>query len=431
MLPTLKYETLQCGFVPGGLAANGVYLLNRAAELSCEWKVPLYVAQLDLRKAFDQVKHSAVLDGLKMQGVSLQCLAVLCMLLKQSTAILTMANVRGEPLRLQRGLPQGAPESPLLFTIVTEFVLRPLLRQWRSLGYEWCCDGFCLSALCYADDIILVSSSKKHLEKMVAQTLEAFADVGLAVSTEKCHWSSCPTKPQSRLKFGADRLCWEPTFTFVGSVIAFCGNDGPAINYRLAQATKVYFRWKDVLQCKSVCKRLRILLTIRTVFSALLWLSETWTPTAAQRKKLESWGARTIARVVRVNRYPDEDGIQHWRRLHRTGHAVLASYGGIEVQRRRRLHGFAGHVARLPEGLLYTALRTRSLSWWRAFQSRRLVKHPRRFSPWRWEQQLENFFGVARSIFVDEDVGWRAFAQDRVRWRSCRDTFAKSAGNDE
>ena len=42
----------------------------------------------------------------------------------------------------------------------------------------------------------------------------------------------------------------------------------------------------------------------------------------------------------------------------------------------------------------------------------------------------ENFFGTARSIFVDEDVGWPALAQDRERRRSARDAFAKATEKD-
>ena len=141
--------------------------------------------------------------------------------------------------------------------------------------------------------------------------------------------------------------------------------------------------------------------------------------------ELESWGARMIARVVVVKRAPDDDGVSHWRKMHRVGHTLLKTCGGVNIHRRRRLHGFAGHIARVPEGTLYNALRTRSLSWWRAFQSRKLVKHPGRFSAWRWEQQFEDLYGVEASIFVDEDVGWRALASDRGTWRAQQALFAQ------
>ena len=129
MLPCLRYESIQCGVVPKSHAANGVYLIKRALELSKEWGKSIFMAQLDLRKAFDRVAHSSVVNALKLQGASLQCVAVLCAILNQSTAAVTLGHVKAMPILMQRGLPQGAPESPLLFTLVTEAVLRPLIRE--------------------------------------------------------------------------------------------------------------------------------------------------------------------------------------------------------------------------------------------------------------------------------------------------------------
>ena len=122
---------------------------------------------------------------------------------------------------------------------------------------------------------------------------------------------------------------------------------------------------------------------------------------------------------------PDDDGVTHWRRMHRVGHSLLQAHGGVDVQRLRRLHGFAGHLARAPDDIFHTALRTRSLSWWRAFQNKRLLKHPKRFSAWRWEQPLEDHYGPAASMFIDEDVGWRAVAMDRGEWKAQRNSFAQ------
>ncbi len=89
-----------------------------------------------------------------------------------------------------------------------------------------------------------------------------------------------------------------------------------------------------------------------------------------------------------------EDAGGYWRRLHRKGHARMRTVGGSVTKRRRnRLHRNAGLLARMADGMARTALRTRSLAWWR-YRQRRLVGrhcdlHPKRFSAlsW-WEAQL-------------------------------------------
>ena len=356
----------------------------------------------------------------------MHCVAVLCAMLNQSKAAISLGHLKAAAILMERGLPQGAPESPLLFTLVTEAVLRPLIHKWKQDGFCWNFDGFSLCAVCYADDIILISSRKADLTRMLSAVISSFSDVGLEVSTDKCHWTCWPTQHDSTLLFGGDLIKWESSLTFVGTILDVGGNDEAAINYRLAQATKVFFKWQGVLQCSSASVSSRAALFLRTSMMALLWLAETWHPTQRQRQRLRSWGARMMARVVRVRRMADEGIGDFWRRLHRVGSAWLRRLdGAVNTLRRRRLHSFAGHLARASDDPAGRALRTRSLAWWRYFQGRRLLKHPARFGVWRWEAQLEEHYGQATSLFIDEDVGWMRLAQDRAQWRELQDAFAR------
>ena len=54
----------QAGFVCGRQPAVAAFKLTRAAELAREWDSPVCVGQLDLRQAFDKIKHSAVIEAL-------------------------------------------------------------------------------------------------------------------------------------------------------------------------------------------------------------------------------------------------------------------------------------------------------------------------------------------------------------------------------
>ena len=422
-LPVLRYHSFQCGFVHGAHAADGVFLIKRVAELSREWKVPLYAAQLDLKKAFDRVLHSAVVDALRLQGASLQSIAVMCALLLQSKAAGSLGHVKAPSVDMQCGLPQGAPESPLLFTLVTEYVLRPLLVEWRQSKRGWNLSGLHVSAICYADDIILICENKKDLQQMISDTIAAFSAVGLEVGTDKSHWSSYPRRPQETLRFGDDNVMWEPSLIFVGTVLDLNGNDGRAIDYRIAQANKVFWKWKSILQCPNASLSSRIDLVTKTVFSAALWLSETWHPTKRQRQRLDSWAARIVAQAIGIRKREDEDLEDFWRRMYRTGHRELAERGGsFDNRRRRRRHSFAGHLAR-HVGLANEALCTRSLSWWRYFQNAKLMSHPARFAAWRWESQLADFYGESAQLFVDEMSGWMQLANDRRAWKGKEDAF--------
>ena len=62
-LPSLQWMSPQAGIVRGRQPAEAAFVLTRA-ELAREWDSPVYVGQLDLRQAFDKIKHSAVNWGL-------------------------------------------------------------------------------------------------------------------------------------------------------------------------------------------------------------------------------------------------------------------------------------------------------------------------------------------------------------------------------
>ena len=127
MLPDLVFFSVQCGFVPHRQAAEGVFRMKRILELCKERDRSVHVVQIDLSKAFDRVFHSSVLQALRLQSASLQCIAVVAAMLNQCELAVRLEHVCTEPIKLNRGLPQGAPESPLLFILVCELVLRPLL----------------------------------------------------------------------------------------------------------------------------------------------------------------------------------------------------------------------------------------------------------------------------------------------------------------
>jgi hypothetical protein len=243
MLPPMQSESFQTGFIPGAHAAGGVFAIKRAAELSREWNQKIFALQLDLSKAFDRVLHSAVVKALELQGCSPQCIAVICSILRQSQASFKLGHVSTNFVSMLRGLPQGAPESPRIFVLVMELVLRPLLHKWRSRGSGWCLDSLWLAAVCFADDVVIVSSSLVDLCRMAEEFALTLSEVGLEVGAKKCHWTSYPPLPSQKLPLHGASLDWEAQINFVGAVLNFAGNDGLAMELRLVQAEKAFHRW--------------------------------------------------------------------------------------------------------------------------------------------------------------------------------------------
>jgi hypothetical protein len=103
----------------------------------------------------------------------------------------------------------------------------------------------------------------------------------------------------------------------------------------------------------------------------------------------------------------EEDG--SWRKLHNDElHNVYSSPNIIRVIKSRRMR-WAGHVARMGEGIgVYRVLVGRPAG------KRPLGRHRR-----RWE---DNINMDLREIGID-GANWIRLAQDRVQWRACVNTL--------
>ena len=112
-LPPLQWMSPQAGIVRVHQPAEAAFVLTRVAELAREWDSPFYVGQLDLRQAFAKIKHSAVIEALFEKQVPLQLIAVSVAWWSHSEVTVRLQSVSSHrKIRVQRGVPQRAPESP-------------------------------------------------------------------------------------------------------------------------------------------------------------------------------------------------------------------------------------------------------------------------------------------------------------------------------
>ena len=90
-----------------------------------------------------------------------------------------------------------------------------LLLRWQTEGKGWFFCEYWLASLVYADDILIFSENKDDVVKMIGELIDAFAQVGLDISVDKCAWSSYPPE---KTRNSECRRFWVE----VGQIIDFC-----------------------------------------------------------------------------------------------------------------------------------------------------------------------------------------------------------------
>ena len=119
----------QTGFIPGRSISDNLMMLH----LIEEWANKQYNARewlmfLDQEKAYDRVNHEFLWCVLNKVGINGKCLGLLKAIYGKASSIININSLLSKPFKVQRGICQGDPVSPLLFVLVIES-LSVALRQ--------------------------------------------------------------------------------------------------------------------------------------------------------------------------------------------------------------------------------------------------------------------------------------------------------------
>ena len=108
----------QFGFRPGIRLEDALVVLETLISKTREWNIPLWIASLDLKKAFDKMSFPSIFSALRDQGISDEMVSLLLDLYAHQHG-----RVSGSKLfAIHRGVKQGDVISSIIFNATIEFV---------------------------------------------------------------------------------------------------------------------------------------------------------------------------------------------------------------------------------------------------------------------------------------------------------------------
>ena len=123
----------------------------------------VYVAGLDVAKAFDSVNHYGIFIKLMNVHVPLCVLNVLVNWYGKLSGCVRWAGVLSQQFSMHSGVREGSVISPLLFSLY----INDLIISLRSQGYGCYLGDMFAGCLLFADDILLLSASVWQLQFML------------------------------------------------------------------------------------------------------------------------------------------------------------------------------------------------------------------------------------------------------------------------
>lgn len=152
----------QAGFRRNFSTIDHIHTVKQIIEKYKEYNKPLYLAFIDYRKAFDSLHQCKIWESLKEQGINRCYIDILREVYENCSARVQLETL-GDEFTIKRGVRQGDPVSPKLFSAVLENIFRQL--NWQNMGLN--IDGRRLHHLRFADDIVLFEERPENLQNTI------------------------------------------------------------------------------------------------------------------------------------------------------------------------------------------------------------------------------------------------------------------------
>ena len=366
----------QCGFRKDRSTCDMIFSLRQLQEKCNEQNKDLYVAFIDLAKAFDTINRELLWAVLKKFGTPPKFLAVLKQLHDNTAAAVLAYGERSEPFTVEIGVKQGCVIAPVIFnifmaTITILFHQSTALEDMISISFRFDGNLFNIKRLQartkttinhilelqYADDCALVAHTPEALQRSLNAIAGLYESMGLKMNTTKTEILVQRQNPEPPLTFYANNaeLQQVNSFTYLGSIISERHNIDDEICSRINKASVAFGRLRTkVFSNENLRLSTKVSVYTAVCISTLLYGAETWTVYRRHLKQLEAFHIRSLQKMLNLTW---QDRVPHSEIIRR------ASTTTIETMLATKQLRWTGHIYRmsedrLPRQLLYGQLST-------------------------------------------------------------------------
>ena len=369
-LASRVYPESQCGFRAGRSTVDMIFSIRQLQEKCQEQQMPLYIAFIDLTKAFDLVSRSGLFSLLQKIGCPPHLLAVIKSFHSNMHSTVCYNGATSKAFPVNSGVKQGCVLAPTLFGIFFSMLLQYAFKDCSEGVYiHTRSDGklfnmarlraktkvtkVLIREMLFADDAALTSHTEDGLQQLVTCLSHACKEFGLTISLKKTNVMAQGTETPPRIAIDGYTLEVVENFTYLGSSISSSLSIDSEINSRIAKAATVMAKLNQrVWNNSNLTEKTRLRVYQACILSTLLYGSETWTTYARHEKKLNSFHLRCLRRILQIkwqDRVPNTEVLER---------ANMSSMHAALSERRLR---WLGHVqrmdsGRIPKDLLYGEL---------------------------------------------------------------------------
>ena len=356
----------QCGFRRERGTIDMIFALRQAQEKCIEQNTNLYIAFVDLTKAFDTVPRELLWRVLSKLGVPDKFLKIIQLFHSNMEATVCIGGSESPSFPVERGVKQGDVLAPVLFNLYISAVMTLMLASLRAedgVDIEYRLDGSLFNIrrlqartktslrklvdLQYADDAAILAQTPESLQHTLDKLTSIYKAFGLQVNIRKTEIIVQQTNPDLAIpQFHIDgtELQVVPLFRYLGSIVSPSARIDNEILERINKASRAFGRLRGkVFQNKQLRLSTKVQVYAAVCISTLLYGAETWTCYRPHLRQLEQFHINCLQKILGLSW---QDRLPHTHILERTN---CTSIEALITQRQLR---WVGHVIRMPDDRL-------------------------------------------------------------------------------
>ena len=412
----------QCGFRGQRSTADMIFAARQLQEKCKEQRMDLYMAFIDLTKAYDTVNRGLLWKLLGRYGIPDRLIQIIRNMHDGMKAKLNLDVGMSEEIPVENGLRQGCVKAPILFNLFFAAVMFEALHDLpreSGVGIKFKLDGRLwdtrrlqgkrvreafITDLCYADDCALVAHTQQELQDFVTRISKACQKYGLTISFKKTEVMKqatgiIPTSEKVEVVLDGKVLAVVDSFVYLGSTMTADDELDKEISYRIKRAGTTFGRLcKRVWKPGGISRTTKIAVYKACVLSTLLYGCQTWNVYVRHINRLERFHARCLRKIL---------GIRWQEMVPRTEVLKKAGLSYINTMITKSRLKWLGHVRRMPDHRYPKKILLSQLS-----KGKRPAHKPYQ----RWKDRVKTDL---KSFGLDPKLWWNESGGDnRVSWRT-------------
>ena len=309
----------QCDFQAERSTVDMVFSLHQLQEKCREQQMPLYIAFIDLTKAFDLVSRDGLFKALCKIGCPPRLHSLIVSFHLNLNRTVQFNGNLTKPFDMHSGVKQGCVLTPTLFGIFFALLLRQafgtaqegIYLQTRSDGSLFnlahlkvrtkVCEVLIRDML-FADDAVVVTHTQRELQLLMDHFSQACNDFRLTISLKKTNILGQDILAPPVITINDYELEVIHKFMYLGSTITDNLSLDPKINKRIGKAaTTLACLTSRVWTNPKLTVKMKMAVYNACILSTLLYGSETWTTYTHQEKRLNTFHLRSLRCILGIS----------------------------------------------------------------------------------------------------------------------------------